>query len=109
MAAGNHVVYVLLECEDGEPTGYVKIGKSTTERVDERVRNLQTGNPRELRRVCTEVVPNAFEVEVLMRQNPKLQRVTGGGTEWFRIPEDAKPYKDFLKHFVEAVKKVRGQ
>lgn len=104
----NQVVYVIAEYKDDEPTGYVKIGKSATNQMKNRRDNLQTGNPRELRIDLAEQVPNAFQVETLMRQNPRLQRVVGGGKEWYRIPQDADPYRDFLAHFVRAVRQVRG-
>ncbi|NER97429.1 MAG: GIY-YIG nuclease family protein [Symploca sp. SIO1B1] len=83
-------VYVLEEIDpiSGSPTGFYKVGRTEQERVEDRVRNYQTGNPRRLEVFYREVVPEPDEAEKSLHEDLKKYRVDfGGGEEWFRLPQ----------------------
>ena len=68
---------------------YYKIG-CTTDSVDDRIDQLQTGNPRKLQIVYSCKAKNALAAEQNARERIYkhdwvIQTATGGGTEWFEV------------------------
>lgn len=64
MAAVGDVAYVIAKFDDrNQPTGYVKVGKTTKAQVDTRLSKLQTGNPRRLKFLLRYVAQRPFQVE----------------------------------------------
>lgn len=69
---------------------YYKIGCTTTDSVDDRIDQLQTGNPRKLQIVHSCPAINALAAEQSARERIYkhdwvIQTATGGGTEWFEV------------------------
>ena len=116
-----HVAYMIAEFDNGdEPTGYVKVGKSTESQFQNRLSNLQTGNPRRLKTLLCYIVTNAFEVETIMDRLQQDKRIklhssrsndlTPQGypekkTEWYKI--DGRSVKKFMADFRKALEEAR--
>ena len=95
-------VYCIAEYEDGRKTGYFKIG--TTNNPDKRLQDLQTGNPRELK-IWKEplLVSQRLDAEKAAHAAVEKYKVDqGGGTEWFKVPQDEQD--KFYDLFCEAIK-----
>ena len=85
----NGYIYCIVECENGQPTGYYKIG--TASNPNKRISDLQTGNVRQL---CywgePKFVHHRLDVESAVHS--ALSRYTanlGGGTEWFKASTES--------------------
>ncbi len=78
---------------DGE---YCKIGIATD--IEQRVKQLQTGNARKLEVLHYEKVRNAKKIESKLHKKMKHKRLSG---EWFDIDDDGIDYiRDYIKkHF----------
>ena len=85
-ASGPGYVYVLKMAHDDLKKVYIKIGRTAND-VKERLADLQTGNPFKLNLWLTFSVEDMGKGESDAQtavQNKKLmQKVKGGGTEWF--------------------------
>ena len=83
-------VYCIAEYdEDGKETGYFKIG--TAYDPEKRLRDLQTGNahPLKIWRDCKVEVLQRLDAEKAAKQAVEEYKVSlGGGTEWFKVPEN---------------------
>ena len=68
--------------EDGdENRGYLKIGHALD--PDERVSDLQTGNPRRLYKIFE--VMGGLAVETEFKRKFRPDKIGNGGTEWFKV------------------------
>ena len=82
------VLYIIGEhSHNGTPTDMYKVGivrdNDRSRSVDERLREHQTGNPRELFIAHTEQTPLVERIETLIHGQHATQRVGG---EWFHLP-----------------------
>ena len=84
-AMNHEFVYVLIEMDHGTPSGYCKVGFSTQGNLDDRKKQLQTGNPRALEYV--RLFRGGQEMEKFFHRKLRHARTSGGGTEWFRHDE----------------------
>ncbi|MCG8621957.1 MAG: GIY-YIG nuclease family protein [Proteobacteria bacterium] len=95
-------VYCIAEYMDGRETGYFKIG--TAKDSDKRLKDLQTGNPCELK-IWKEPqwVSKRLNAEKAAHAALKEYKVDqGGGTEWFKVPQDEQD--NFYDLFCEAIR-----
>lgn len=96
-------MYLIVEDNINAPKGPLnyKVGKSK-DPVD-RLRDLQTGNPRKLQFIYEIPVDNMTAKEGAAKQALKGYKCAlGGGTEWFTA--DSTQKADLMKKFTEAVK-----
>ena len=116
------VAYVIAEFdEQNQPTGYVKVGKTTEAQVDTRLSKLQTGNPRRLKFLLRYVAQRPFEVESIMSRLQRHNRIilppspadqltpdnyAERKTEWYRIESEA-ALRQFLRDFQTAMEEAR--
>ena len=119
MAQDTTVVYLIAEFySNDEPTDYCKVGKSTQKQMEEenRLRNLQTGNPRRLKTLLCYPVSKPFDVEKYMTEKAKKHRIIlpptsrnqlspeaypERKTEWYKI--DGRSLEKFFRDFTAAV------
>jgi hypothetical protein len=96
-------VYCIAEYEDGKETGYFKIG--TTNDPKERLRNLQTGNARQLKiwRECKLASKRVTAEKEAQRALEKYKADQRGGKEWFKVPQGEQ--EKFYRLFCEAIQK----
>ena len=93
-------VYCIAEYEDRKETGYFKVGM--TKDPDKRLRDLQTGNVRQLK-YCKKEVLKRLNAEKAAHEALKKYKVDlGGGTEWFKVPQNERD--KFYRLFCEATK-----
>ena len=81
-------VYCIAEYEGGRESGYFKIG--TAYDPEKRLRDLQTGNARQLKiwKEC-QLVSQRLDAETAAHAAVEKYKVDqGGGTEWFKVPQD---------------------
>ena len=86
-------IYIIAEktskAGTGGYTGYYKVGR--TDNLDERLENLQTGNPRKLEcvgliKVESSQQAGTAEAAAHRAVRGQYQSDENGGTEWFKIP-----------------------
>ncbi len=80
-------VYLILEMpqQPGQDAAFYKVGQCR-DNCQNRVGQLQTGNPRRLRLIGQHAVRNMTEAERwLHRQLANYTSTLGGGTEWFYV------------------------
>ena len=90
-------IYFIREQSQGRDTGYYNIGK--TKDLDERLENLQTGNPRKLYYLYKWPVTDAATAEHLAH-SAMAQYVTkqGGSHEWFFLKtENVQQFLEFVQ------------
>ena len=94
------------ETRRSKPTGYYKIGSTTD--PDQRIRNLRTGNPRNLNYICKIRVSNKTKAEQAAKKELKEYHVEDnpdGGTEWYEVRKSE--LKSFERKFKRAVDKYK--
>ena len=91
-------VYII---QEGLPTLHnkilYKVGGTKKEEFQERLTNLQTGNPRKLTVMKSYLVTDCKSGENVAHAavQEKYPCPFGGGTEWFMVPNDAAHEQDF--------------
>lgn len=112
------VAYVIGEFDErNEPTGYVKVGKTSEKQVNKRLSNLQTGNPRRLKFLLRYYAKRPFDVEKILSRLQRHNRIIlpptradqltpdnypQRTTEWYVI-QSVDDLKQFLKDFQAAM------
>lgn len=101
VAAERGHVYIIAE-KDGRNkyTGYYKIGK-TKQDPSERLRELQTGNPRKLEYFRHVEVSDIDAAERAAHTAVTRKRYEGGGTEWYFAGPTHQ--SEFQRHFELAI------
>jgi hypothetical protein len=82
-----------------EDDPYVKIGlarKSRQDGVPGRIRGMQTGHPKWLYPMHSVVSDDVFRDERIIHNFFKEFHMTGGGSEWFKVP-DGVSFADWLR------------
>ena len=89
---------------NGVPTGYYKIGK-TTQNVENRRKQIQTGNLRKIDICFVISVPDCHAIEKDLHQRLSRYRIeANGGTEWFDFKTvDIKSVVNLMKGYVEPI------
>ena len=91
-------IYFIGEQSQGRDTGYYKIGK--TEDLDERLENLQTGNPRKLYYCYKWPVTDATTAERIAHSAmAQFKTKEGGSQEWFFLgAENVQRFLEFVQN-----------
>lgn len=94
-------VYCVAEYEGGKESGYFKIG--TANDTEKRLRDLQTGNPRQLKTWKEpQLVSQRLDAERAAHTALEEYKANqGGGTEWFKVPQNEQ--EKFYDLFCEAI------
>lgn len=97
-------IYIIGESSLKQPTGYYKIGK--TDDWEERIKNLQTGNARELYYCRVIQVWDMTAAEKAAHDKVAVCRAKdGGGKEWFFVPQEWE--QKFITLFSQAISNYR--
>ena len=98
------LVYVLKEAG----SNFYKVGL-TSGNVNDRIKQLQTGNPRKISAVFSQMVTDVGQAEKAAKDAVKkyhAQETYGGGTEWYEVASNE--YSSFLNTIEGAIKRYRS-
>lgn len=90
-------VYLIAE-KDSENNLY-KIGCTKKENISERIKELQTGNPNELKLIAAHKTKNFYKIETMLHNRFKLKQTLN---EWYELTDDE------VKSFNATCRKFEG-